>query len=554
MKTFIRQLISSALDHAKKNGDLELSVMSEIVVEKPKEEKFGDFSTSLAMGLAKSERKKPYEIAEILSRYLQCSEDNIASVKIAGPGFLNLTMKPSFFLKRLLKVAEQADQYGSSNAGQGKKVLLEFVSANPTGPLHVGHGRGAAVGDMLGRLLDKAGYNVSTEYYINDVGNQMNTLGRSTWSRYLELQDKGNAFPSDYYQGEYIKDIARDIYAQHGNEFLDKEEEQVLPFFREYARNSVLNGIKEDLAKFGVIFDQWFSEKKLYDQQLVDAAVNWLRKEKHIYDKEGAVWLRSSALNDEKDRVLIKQSGEKTYFCSDIAYHKNKIDRGFEWIVDLWGADHHGYVPRMKSALQAMGYDENVFKVMLVQFVSLKRGGEKVSMSTRSGEFETLADVIKEVGIDATRFFFLMRSSDTHLDFDLELAKKESPENPVFYIQYAHARICSIFRTATEQGIKLLDSVDIDLSPLKNKEEFVMIKKILAFTETVEKSAELLEVHRIAFYLQDLVGTFHRYYSRNRIVSEDHALSFARLFLMNCLRVTIRNGLSIMGVSAPERM
>ena len=554
MKSFVRQLISSALDHAKKNGDLELSVMSEIVVEKPKEEKFGDFSTSLAMGLAKSERKKPHEIAEILSRHLLCNEDNIASVKIAGPGFLNLTMKPSFFLKRLLKVAEQADQYGSSNAGQGKKVLLEFVSANPTGPLHVGHGRGAAVGDMLGRLLDKAGYNVSTEYYINDVGNQMNTLGRSTWSRYLELQDKGNAFPSDYYQGEYIKDIANDIYAQHGNEFLDKEEEQVLPFFREYARNSVLNGIKEDLAKFGVIFDQWFSEKKLYDQQLVDAAVNWLRKEKHIYDKEGAVWLRSSALNDEKDRVLIKQSGEKTYFCSDIAYHKNKIDRGFEWIVDLWGADHHGYVPRMKSALQAMGYDENVFKVMLVQFVSLKRGGEKVSMSTRSGEFETLADVIKEVGIDATRFFFLMRSSDTHLDFDLELAKKESPENPVFYIQYAHARICSIFRTATEQGIKLLDSVDIDLSPLKSKEEFVMIKKILAFTETVEKSAELLEVHRIAFYLQDLVGTFHRYYSRNRIVSNDHALSFARLFLMNCLRVTIRNGLSIMGVSAPERM
>ena len=554
MKSFVRQLISSALDHAKKNGDLELSVMSEIVVEKPKEEKFGDFSTSLAMGLAKSERKKPYEIAEILSRHLLCNEDNIASVKIAGPGFLNLTMKPAFFLKRLLKVAEQADRYGSSNAGQGKKVLLEFVSANPTGPLHVGHGRGAAVGDMLGRLLDKAGYNVSTEYYINDVGNQMNTLGRSTWSRYLELQDKGDAFPLDYYQGEYIKDIARDIYAQYGNEFLDKEEEQVFPFFREYARNSVLNGIKEDLSNFGVIFDQWFSEKKLYDQQLVDATVNWLRKEKHIYDKEGAVWLRSSALNDEKDRVLIKQSGEKTYFCSDIAYHKNKIDRGFEWIVDLWGADHHGYVPRMKSALQAMGYDENVFKVMLVQFVSLKRGGEKVSMSTRSGEFETLADVIKEVGIDATRFFFLMRSSDTHLDFDLELAKKESPENPVFYIQYAHARICSIFRIATEQGIKLLDSVDIDLSPLQNKEEFVMIKKILAFTETVEKSAELLEVHRIAFYLQDLVGTFHRYYSRNRIVSEDKALSCARLFLMNCLRVTIRNGLSIMGVSAPERM
>ena len=554
MKHFVRKLINSALDQAKNNGDLELSVMPEVVVEKPKEEKFGDFSTSLAMGLSKSERRKPYEVAEILSRHLQSSEEYIASVTIAGPGFLNLIMKPIFFLERLVKVAEQGDQYGSSNAGQGKKVLLEFVSANPTGPLHVGHGRGAAVGDMLGRLLDKAGYDVSTEYYINDVGNQMNTLGRSTWARYLELQGKVNEFPADYYQGDYIKDIARDIKNKHGNEFLNKTEEQVLSFFREYALGSVLDGIKKDLSDFDVSFDRWFSEKNLYDQKLVDTSVNWLREEKHVYDKDGAVWLKSSKFNDEKDRVLIKQSGEKTYFCSDIAYHKNKIDRGFEWIVDLWGADHHGYVPRMKSALKAMGYDESVFKVMLIQFVSLKRGGEKVSMSTRSGEFETLAEVIKDVGLDATRFFFLMRSSDTHLDFDLELAKKESADNPVFYIQYAHARICSIFRKATENGIKLLDSADIDLSPLKNEEEFIMIKKILSFGETIEKSAELLEVHRIAFYLQDLVGNFHRYYSRNRIVSDDHALSSARLFVMNCLRITIRNGLSVMGVSAPDRM
>ena len=554
MKHFVRKLINSALDQAKNNGDLELFVMPEVVVEKPKEEKFGDFSTSLAMGLSKSERRKPYEVAEILSRHLQSSEEYIASVTIAGPGFLNLIMKPIFFLERLVKVVEQGDQYGSSNAGQGKKVLLEFVSANPTGPLHVGHGRGAAVGDMLGRLLDKAGYDVSTEYYINDVGNQMNTLGRSTWARYLELQGKVNEFPADYYQGDYIKDIARDIKNKHGNEFLNKTEEQVLSFFREYALGSVLDGIKKDLSDFDVSFDRWFSEKNLYDQKLVDTSVNWLREEKHVYDKDGAVWLKSSKFNDEKDRVLIKQSGEKTYFCSDIAYHKNKIDRGFEWIVDLWGADHHGYVPRMKSALKAMGYDESVFKVMLIQFVSLKRGGEKVSMSTRSGEFETLAEVIKDVGLDATRFFFLMRSSDTHLDFDLELAKKESADNPVFYIQYAHARICSIFRKATENGIKLLDSADIDLSPLKNEEEFIMIKKILSFGETIEKSAELLEVHRIAFYLQDLVGTFHRYYSRNRIVSDDHALSSARLFLMNCLRITIRNGLSVMGVSAPDRM
>ncbi len=554
MKKVIRQLISNALDKARKSGELELSAVPEILVEKPKDEKFGDFSTSLSMMLAKSERKKPRDIADILCRHLKNGESQIASVDIAGPGFINLKMAPAFFLSRLVKVAELGDQFGSSDAGGGKKVLLEFVSANPTGPLHVGHGRGAAVGDMLGRLLKLAGYNVSTEYYINDVGNQMNTLGRSTWARYREILGIAEEFSPDYYQGEYIRDIAREIIDQRGKEFLDKSEEEVLPFFRQYSLDSILNGIKDDLSEFGVEFDQWFNEKSLYDDQLVDKAVNWLREKKHVYDKEGAVWLNSSAFDDEKDRVLIKQTGEKTYFCSDIAYHKNKIDRGFEWIVDLWGADHHGYVPRMNSVLQAMGYDKDVFKVMLVQFVALTRGGEKVSMSTRSGEFETLSDVVKEVGVDATRFFFLMRSSDSHLDFDLELAKKESPENPVFYIQYAHARICSIFRKATEEGLSLPAISHIDLSRLKDEEEFTLIKKILAFTEIVGKSAELLEVHRIAFYLHDLVAAFHGYYSRHRVVSDDVALSLARLFLMDCLRTTIHNGLSVMGVSAPEQM
>ena len=463
-------------------------------------------------------------------------------------------MTPAFFLSRLVGVAEQGDQFGYSNAGKGKKVLLEFVSANPTGPLHVGHGRGAAVGDMLGRLLKKAGYDVSTEYYINDVGNQMNILGRSTWARYRELLGIKEEFPSEYYQGEYIKDIAQEIIGKHDKEFLYKQEDQVLPFFSKYSIDSILDGIRKDLAEFGVEFDRWFSEKSLYDEELVDTTVNWLREKNYVYDKEGAVWLKSSAFKDEKDRVVIKQSGEKTYFCSDIAYHKHKIDRGYEWIIDLWGADHHGYVPRMNAVLQAMGYDKDVFKVLLVQFVALKRGGEKVSMSTRSGEFETLANVVEEVGIDATRFFFLMRSSDSHLDFDLELAKKESPENPVFYIQYAHARICSIFRAAAEQGLNLLAPTDVDLSLLKDEEELNIIKKILAFTEVVEKSAKSLEVHRIAFYLQDLVSAFHGYYSRHRVVSKDHALSSARLLLMDCLRVTISNALSVMGVSAPERM
>ncbi len=554
MKNIIRQLISDALDKAAKSGELELSILPEILVEKPKDEKFGDFSTSVSMMLAKSERKKPRDIADVLCRHLKNGDSQVSSVDIAGPGFINLKMAPSFFLTRLMKVAELGDKFGSSDAGKGKKVLLEFVSANPTGPLHVGHGRGAAVGDMLGRLLKKAGYDVSTEYYINDVGNQMNTLGRSTWSRYRELLGIKEEFSPDNYQGEYIKDIAQGIIDKHGKEFLDKQVDEVLPFFRKYSLDSILSGIRNDLSEFGVEFDRWFNEKSLYDDQLVDTAVNWLRDKKHIYDKDGAVWLNSSAFKDEKDRVLIKQSGEKTYFCSDIAYHKNKIDRGFEWIVDLWGADHHGYVPRMNAVLEAMGYNKDVFKVMLVQFVALKRGGEKVSMSTRSGEFETLSDVVKEVGVDATRFFFLMRSSDSHLDFDLELAKKESPENPVFYIQYAHARICSIFRKANDEGLSLPAISDIDLSPLADEEEFSLIKKILAFTETVDKSAELLEVHRIAFYLQDLVAAFHGYYSRHRVVSEDVPLSLARLFLMDCLRTTIHNGLSVMGVSAPEQM
>ncbi|HAX46664.1 MAG TPA: arginine--tRNA ligase, partial [Nitrospina sp.] len=411
MKNIIRKLISDALDKAAKSGELELSILPEILVEKPKDEKFGDFSTSVSMMLAKSERKKPRDIADVLCRHLKNGDSQVSSVDIAGPGFINLKMAPSFFLTRLMKVAELGDKFGSSDAGKGKKVLLEFVSANPTGPLHVGHGRGAAVGDMLGRLLKKAGYDVSTEYYINDVGNQMNTLGRSTWSRYRELLGIKEEFSPDNYQGEYIKDIAQGIIDKHGKEFLDKQVDEVLPFFRKYSLDSILSGIRNDLSEFGVEFDRWFNEKSLYDDQLVDTAVNWLRDKKHIYDKDGAVWLNSSAFKDEKDRVLIKQSGEKTYFCSDIAYHKNKIDRGFEWIVDLWGADHHGYVPRMNAVLEAMGYNKDVFKVMLVQFVALKRGGEKVSMSTRSGEFETLSDVVKEVGVDATRFFFLMRSS-----------------------------------------------------------------------------------------------------------------------------------------------
>ena len=552
MKTAIQTIIQDALEKARQAGELELSPFPEIVVEKPKDEKMGDFSTNVAMTMAKSERKNPKVIAESVARYLE--NGDLSQVEVAGPGFINLKMSHEFFLQRLKNAVKQGNDFGQSDVGQGTKVMIEFVSANPTGPLHVGHGRGAAVGDALARILRKAGYDLSTEYYINDVGNQMNFLGRSTWLRYRELLGEAIEFPDDHYRGEYIKDIANEIVEQQGDKFLNKPEEECLPFFRKYAKDTILKGIEKDLAEFRVTFDNWFSEQSLYEDNSVEKAIEWLKGKGHIYEKDGAVWLKSSAFDDDKDRVIVKQSGEKTYFCSDIAYHQNKIGRGFEKLVNLMGADHHGYVPRMEAVLEAMGYDKKIFKILLVQFVSLLRAGEKVSMSTRSGEFETLTDVVNEVGVDAARYYFLMRSSDTHLDFDLELAKKETPDNPVFYIQYAHARICSIFRTAEEKGVAWNRSDEVNLAPLVDEEEFAIIRAILAFPEVVEKSARAMEVHRISHYLLDMVSRFHGYYSRHRVVSDDKALTLARLFLLDAIRITIRNGFELMGISAPEKM
>jgi arginyl-tRNA synthetase len=554
MKTAIKIIIHDALENARQAGELELSPFPEIVVEKPKDEKMGDFSTNVAMTLARSERKNPKVIAESVARYLKNGSNDLSQVEIAGPGFINLKMSNEFFLQRLRSAVKQGDDFGQTDVGQGTKVMIEFVSANPTGPLHVGHGRGAAVGDALGRILKKAGYDLSTEYYINDVGNQMNFLGRSTWLRYRELLGEVIEFPADHYRGEYIKDIANEIIEQKRDEFLNLPEEECIPFFRKYATDNILQGIQKDLAEFRVTFDNWFSEQSLYDDNSVEKAIEWLKGKGHIYEKDGAVWLKSSAFNDDKDRVLVKKTGEKTYFCSDIAYHQNKINRGFKKIINLMGADHHGYVPRMEAVLQAMGYDNKIFKILLIQFVSLLRAGEKISMSTRAGEFETLRDVVSEVGVDVARYYFLMRSSDTHLEFDLELAKKENSENPVFYIQYAHARICSIFRTAEEKGVVWDRSNEVDLSLLVEEEEFGIIRAVLAFPEIVEKSARALEVHRISHYLLDMVSRFHGYYSRHRVISDDKALTLARLFLLDAIRITIRNGFELMGISSPEKM
>ncbi len=554
MKLYVKQMIVKALEQARSGGELKFESEPDIVVEKPKGTGQGDFSTTVALTLAKSEKKSPRSVAESILKYLPSSSADIESVEIAGPGFINFKMTPEFFLERLKGVARQGCEFGSVNAGKNEKILLEFVSANPTGPLHIGHGRGAAVGHSLSLLLKRAGFDVETEYYVNDVGNQMNNLGRSAWLRYRELFGEKINFPDDLYRGEYVKGTAQEIIDLKGKEFLGKSEEEVLPFFREFAGDSILNGIREDLAVFGVKFDRWFKEGSLYEDDLVGKSVDWLREKGHVYEKDGAVWLKSSDFNDEKDRVLVKQSGEKTYFCSDIAYHKNKIDRGFSKIIDLWGADHHGYVPRVQAVLEAMGYSKDVFRVLLVQFVALKRGKEKVSMSTRSGEFITLSEVIEEVGVDAARYFFLMRSSDTHLDFDLELAKEEAPENPVFYIQYAHARICSIFRNASDSGMVVPGPEEVDLSVLSEADAFSLIHKMLILPEVVEKSALAFEVHRVPHFLHDLVSEFHSYYAKHRVLSEDRPLSLARLFLLDCVRTTIANGLSIMGVSAPDKM
>lgn len=554
MKQSLKELVCVALEAAKSQGQLNLDTPPDVVIEEPKDETMGDFATTIAMTLAKSEKKNPRQIAEFLLEPLKGRPELVAEVDIAGPGFINFRLARGFLRQQFMDAVNQGTKFGRCEVGKGTKVLVEFVSANPTGPLHVGHGRGAAVGDCLSRLLDWGGFDVSKEYYINDVGNQMNNLGRSTQLRYRQQLGQNVNFPEDLYQGDYINDIARKVIEKDGESHLGSEDEDTLGFFRKVSSDTILDGIREDLKEFRVEYDRWFSEQTLHDSNKVEGAIAWLRDKGFVYDKDGATWLKSSAFRDEKDRVVVKQGGEKTYFCADIAYHQDKIERGYDVILDLWGADHHGYVPRMEAVLEALGHGDGGFQVLLVQFVTLKRGGEKVQMSTRSGKFVTLADVVNEVGVDATRFFFLMRSSDSHLDFDLELAKKDTQENPVYYIQYAHARICSLHRMAEEKGVPPVTPEEVNLERLDQDEDFSLIKKCLLFPEVVGKSALSREVHRIPYYLQELVAQFHSYYSVHRVVSEDKELTQARLLLLECVRSVIANGLEILGVSAPEKM
>ncbi|MBI5816181.1 MAG: arginine--tRNA ligase [Nitrospinae bacterium] len=517
----------------------------------PKEEKFGDFSCNAAMILASKLKTSPRAIAEKLKERI-AKDDTLSAVSIAGPGFINMTVKPEVWVESLDEIFRNPVSYGNADLGKGAKVMVEFVSANPTGPLHIGHGRGAAFGDSLARILTKAGYDVHKEYYINDVGLQMDNLGNSTLERARELLEKPFGEPA--YKGEYMKDVARGFLDKYGGKVLDEPQAEALPKARKYAAETIMEDIRKDLADFRVGFDEWFSEEELHKRGEVAALIELLLKNGAIYENEGALWLKTDIAGDDKDRVVRRANGPTTYLAADIAYHKNKLDRGFHTMVDIWGADHHGYVPRLKAVVAALGADPERLVARLVQIVNLKRGGELVAMSTRSGVFTTLREILDEVGVDATRFFFLMRSTDSQMEFDVDLAKKHSDENPVYYIQYAHARCANIFTTAKERGVEMVPFGQVDKSQLAGEDELRLIRKLAGFPDVVAGCAEAYHVHPIPQYLLDLAGLFHSFYKHHRVVTENVPLSQARLKLVEAVKTVIGNGLELLGVEAPERM
>ncbi len=554
MKKRLQHHLRKCLETCRTDGILISEHLPEALVEVPNHSEHGDFASNIAMLLAKSEKKPPRQIADLLVSRLRNDTELFEKVEVAGPGFINFFLNKDVWRKTLEVICSSGDEYGTCTAGQGKRVQVEFVSANPTGPLHIGHGRGAATGDAIASILSAAGFEVVREYYINDAGNQMDTLGRSVYLRYRELLGNSVDFPPNCYQGDYVKDIARDLIAKYGSRYLETPEEEAVSLLAKIGGDIILKGIQQDLRDFGVVHDTWFSEQSLFDSGKVDESIAYLKDKGFLYENEGALWFRTTDFGDDKDRVVVRGNGVTTYFASDIAYHREKYEQGFDLVIDVWGADHHGYVPRLKGVVQSLGRSPDDLKIVLVQLVALLRNGVPVAMSTRSGEFVTLKEVVDEVGRDAARFFFLMRRSDSQLDFDLELAKSQSSDNPVYYVQYAHARICSIFDNAREKGFTLPDVGGTPLSKLETPEEISLIKALAAFPDVVEASALHFEPHRIPFYLQDLAGLFHSFYNKNRVIGDDPELSAARLLLLKCTAQTLKNGLILLGVSAPERM
>ena len=554
MRKRLTDILNQSVERAINSGALKTKNIPLLILEIPRDETKGDFATTVAMTLAPMEKAPPRSIAEVIVNNIEDKENLIDRIEIAGPGYINFFLKKDYWVNTLKNAVSMGDAYGNVDIGGGKSVQVEFLSANPTGPLHIGHGRVAAFGDTLANLLMTAGYNVQKEYYINDVGNQMETLGRSTYIRYKQLFKPDTPFIEDGYKGDYIKDIAQEIAEDAKDRYMHLPEEDAITFFVEYSKNNILEGIKKDLEDFGVLYSNWFSEKSLHDNGEVDGVLKTLKEKDYLYESDGAQWLRTTLFGDDKDRVVVKSNGHKTYVAPDIAYHHNKFKRGFQSVIDIFGADHHGYELRMRAGIKSLGYSESRLKVILVQFVTLLREGKPVSMSTRAAEFVTLREVLDEVGKDAARFMFLTRRSDSHLDFDLEVVKKESSENPVYYVEYAHARIVNIFKQAAARGIQAPPLEGVDLSILSLHEEIKMMKLIASYPELIEASALSLEPHRITFYLLDLATALHNYYFHHRVITDDMQLTNARLILMQGIMHVLRNALAILGIRAPESM
>jgi len=555
MKNKISALIEKAVNSCVEKKLLAAVNLPYIEVEVPANSDHGDYASNVALILASPAKQNPRKIAQIIQENLADPENIIARTQIAGPGFLNFFIKENIWQQTLQTIEEKKENFGRSSMGNGKKVQVEFVSANPTGPLHIGHARGAVVGDVITNLLTAVGYAADKEYYINDAGNQMNNLGKSVLLRYRELLGEKIEFSETCYRGNYIKDIAADVIRKEGNIYLTADEGKTISYLTDIAGQSILKEIQDDLRDFGVTFDHYFSEKELYKDNGVVNLLESLRQKNFVYSDGETLWFKTTDFGDEKDRVVIRKNGEPTYFAADIAYHQNKYSRGYEMVIDIWGADHHGYMARMWAGIQALGHDKEALKIILVQLVNLLRDGAPVAMSTRSGEFVTLREVLDEVGKDAARYNFLMRRSDSHLDFDLEIAKKQSNENPVYYVQYAHARICSILRMAQqEHSIALPFYKDINPALLNEPEEMTLIKLMARYPEVIEGAARSLEPHRITFYLNELSSVFHSYYNKNKVISDNKELTAARLFLIKAISIVLGNALKILGVNAPEKM
>jgi len=551
----LQKLIESAVGKIAEKYGAQLPEKFAVRLERPRQEGHGDWATNVAMQLAKPFGKNPRELAGEIVSALEESE-LVSSAEVAGPGFINLRLSASWVADTLKTVLEKGADFGRVNDGKGEKIQIEFVSANPTGPLHLGHGRGAAVGDITANLLAFADYDVSREYYVNDAGLQMELLGKSARARYYEALGRADEapMPEDGYKGEYLTEIANSYVAQYGDSLANKPEAEQNEFFTADASRIVTESIRKDLEDFGVKFDVWFSEKSLYSTNAVPEALETLKKAGYAYEQEQAVWFKSTAFGDDKDRVLIRTNGVPTYFMSDVAYLKNKYDRGFEKLIFVWGADHHGYIPRIRSVNSAFGYNDNQLDVLLIQMVNLLRDGKPVQMSKRAGTIVTLREIMDEVGRDATRFFFVMRKSDSTLDFDLELAKKATSENPVFYIQYAHARICSIYRELAQRGIKLPDISELRVEKLSEANESKLAKTISRMPEEISKAAAELAPHRIAYFATELAESFHAFYNSSRIIGVEEDTMKARLLLVEAARTALKNLLDLMGISAPEKM